>query len=78
VGPLAVWLKAVVDLVRLGRRIGTRLLELKNIHIYDPKNIKGKVLRDMLPLYVHCEEANSVSNSFALVAHFFYYFLLGF
>jgi len=60
VGPLAVWLKAVVDLVRLCGIIGTRLLELQNIHVYDPKNIKGKVLRDLLPLYVHCEEANQL------------------
>jgi hypothetical protein len=74
VGPLAVWLEAVVDLVRLCGRIGTRLLQLQNIHVYDPKNIKGKVLRDLLPLYVHCEEANSVSNSFALVAHFYFIF----
>jgi hypothetical protein len=60
VGPLAVWLEAVVDLVRLGRRIGTQLLELQNIHVYNLKNSKWKVVRDLLPLYVHCEEANQL------------------
>jgi len=78
VGPLAVWLEAVVDLVRLGRRIGTQLLELQNIHVYNLENNKGKVERDLLPHYAHSDDDNSVSNSFALVAHFLFYFLFGF
>ncbi len=72
-GPLAVWLEAVVDLVCLGRRIGTRLLQLQNIHVYDPKNIKGKVLRELLPHYAHSEDDISVNRSFAFVAHFLFF-----